>query len=457
MTRRRFVALVSASVILAAVLAVAAAVLTVTQTDFGRERIRRLVRAQLSTGLQGKAHVYVGRLSGSMFTGLSVDSFSMYDDEDSLVIATGPVRVTFDPRDLIDERLRFHTVDITRPSINLRRHADDVWNYHRIFKPGPKAVREAVRRARSFGDYITADSVLLHEGTFLLTESWQPDDSLKGARRDSAVRAAMARPWPEVRMTKEGPKRTRRWTKLRIDAPWVRIADPDSVGQRIRLAELSAVENDPPTELRQLRGDVRIHGDTVWGALSHFALPASAGTATVHVWWGDGKPARVDVHAIGDSVSLSDFAWVYPNLPRTGGGRTEVFVHNDAKNLAAMDFALKDMDLRTTKSRLRGAMTFSTGWPVLVLKDVDVRLEPADFDLIRAFSGGYSAVDFQGRFTGRVNAAGGRIDRWKVDSADLTYSDYHVPGAVSHLTARGELDLIAPSEAKFHGFDVRLS
>ena len=456
MTRRRFVALVSASVILAAVLAVVGTVLTVTQTDFGRERIRRLVAARLSAGLRGKAHIYVGRLSGPLFTALAVDSFAIWDDEDSLVIATGPVRVTYDPRDLIDQRLRFHSVDIARPNINLRRHADDVWNYHRIFRPGPPTPKVRVR-ARSFGDVILADSVLLHEGTFLLTEAWQPDDSLRGARRDSAVRAAMAKPWPDVRMTSEGPKRTRRFTHLRIDAPWVRIAHPDSAGQRIRLGELDVQLNDPPADLRRLRGDVRIRGDTVWADLAHFALPASEGKATVHVWWGDGRPARVDVHAIADTVSLSDFSWVYPYLPRAGGGRTEVFVHNDPKDLGAMEFALREMDLRTVKSRLRGAMTFVTGWPVLGLTDVDVRLEPADFDLIRAFSGGYSAVDFQGRFTGRIQARGGRIDRWQVDSADLTYQDYHVPGAVSHLTASGELDLLHPSEAKFHGFDVTLS
>ena len=454
MTRRRFVALISASVILAVVLLAVGAVLAVTETDFGRERIRRLVQSRASSGLAGRAKIYIGRISGTMFTEFAVDSFSLYDEQDSLVIATGPVRVTFDLRDILDQRLHFHTVDIARPAIHLKRHSDDVWNYRRIFPPSKPF---SLPRAHWLGDYIVADSLLLHDGAFWLTEPWAPDDSLKGARRDSAVRFALKRAWPEVRESKEGLTRTRRWTRLRIDAPWVRIAHPDSIGQAIRLGALDAVENDPPTELRALRGRVRIHGDSVWVALSHFGLPASTGTASARIWWGGNKPVQMDVHAVGDSVSLSDFAWVYPNLPRTGGGRTEVFVHNDPKNLAALDFALKNMDLRTTKSRLRGDMTFATGWPVLVIKDVAVTLEPADFDLLRAFHGGTFPVDFQGQFTGRLRAAGGRIDRWHVDSADLTYRDAHVPGAVSHFTANGDLDLLYPALAKFRGFGVDLS
>jgi translocation and assembly module TamB len=289
-----------------------------------------------------------------------------------------------------------------------------------------------------------------------LTEPWAPDDSLKGARRDSAAKVALARPWPEVRTTTEGLKRTRRWKNLNIDAPWVRIAYPDSVGQMIRLAHMSTDENDPPVHFRDLTGTVRIHGDSVWAALSHFDMPATTGKATARIWWGGDKPVQMDVRAEADSVSLSDFSWIYPNLPRTGGGRTQITVRNDPKNLAALDFALHDLDLRTTKSHLRGNMTLAIGWPVLVVKDVDVRLEPADFDLLRTFNGGTFPVDFQGAFTGRLWAAGGRVDQWRVDSADLTYLDRRNDGATSHLHLAGEVDLLYPARARFRGFDVTL-
>ena len=453
MTRRRLVALVSASVILGVLILIGAAVLATTRTDFGRERIRRLALARASLALGKNGKLYLGKITGSIFTEIIIDSVSLRDAEDSLFVATGPVRLRFDPRDLLDNRIHLAVLDITRPRIYLRRHADDTWNFRTIF--GQPAKKKVIRTA-GLGDYIVADSVALHEGAFWFTERWDPDDSLKGPRRDSAIKAAMAKPWPEVRMTKEGPKRTRRWTHLELRAPWVRIAHPDSAGQMIDLALLSAVESDPPTELKNLRGTVRIQGDTVWAALSHFDFPGTTGKARVHVWWGGDKPTQLDVTAQADSVSLSDFAWVYENLPRKGGGRVEVRVRNDPRNLHVIDYALKNMDLRTARSHLRGDMTFGIGWPTLVIKDVAVTLEPADFDLIRAFNGGAFPVDFQGRFTGAIHAAGGPIERWKVDSANITYADAHVPGALSHLTARGEIDLSSPADARFHGLDVRL-
>ncbi len=453
MTRRRFVALVSASVILGIVLVIVGAVLAITQTGFGRERIRRLVLARAVSSLGKRGTLFIGRVSGSLFTELVVDSISLRDAEDSLVIATGPIRVRFDPRDLIDQRIHLHTLDVTRPVIYLRRHANDVWNYRTLFPAGPK---RAPRRTRGLGDYIVADTVALRDGTFWLTEPWGPDDSLKGARRDSAVRSALAQPRPEVRMTKEGPTRTRRWTHLEIRAPWVRIAQPDSVGQLIRLDTLSTVLSDPPVALRNLRGTVRIHGDSVWASLSHFELPATAGHAEARIWWGGNKPVQLDVNAETDSISLRDFNWVYARLPRAGGGRSEVHVRNDPKNLRAIDYALKKLDLRTANSHLRGDLTIGAGWPVLVIKDVDLALEPADFDLLRAFNGGDLGVDFRGRFTGHVVAAGGPIDRWRVDSATLSFADAHVPGAVSRLTLRGELDLRSPANAVFHGVDLGL-
>ena len=438
--------------ILAIVLVAVAAVLMTTQTDFGRSRIRKLILANASLG--GKGRMYIGNISGSIFTEVVVDSFSIYDKDDSVFVATGPVRVTFDPRDVMDQRLHFHSVDITRPVIHLKRHADDVWNYRRIFPPSKPSL---ARRARGLGDYITADSVALHDGTVELTEPWAADDSLKGVRRDSAVKAALARPWPEVRVSKEGLMRTRRWKNLNIEAPWVRIAYPDSVGQMIRLAHMSTDENDPPVHWRDLTGTVKIHGDTVWAALSHFAMPATSGKATAHIWWGGDKPVRLDVHADADTVSLSDFGWVYPGLPRTGGGRTQVFVHNDARNLAALDIVLRDLDLTTTNSHLKGNITFAIGWPVLVVKDVALQLQPADFDLLRTFNGGSFPVDFQGAFTGRLWAAGGRVDLWKVDSADLTYHDRHNDGAASHLRLSGNVDLLFPARTVFRGFDVTLN
>src|SRR5919199_6867782 len=105
MSRRRLVAIVSASVILLLGLMVVAAVLSVTQTEFGRERVRRIVNSALASAIAGRGSIYVGHIRGTLVTGVEVDSFAIRDAEDSVFVATGPVRVRYDLRDIVDRRL----------------------------------------------------------------------------------------------------------------------------------------------------------------------------------------------------------------------------------------------------------------------------------------------------------------------------------------------------------------
>ncbi|MDQ3948870.1 MAG: translocation/assembly module TamB, partial [Gemmatimonadota bacterium] len=153
-----------------------------------------------------------------------------------------------------------------------------------------------------------------------------------------------------------------------------------------------------------------------------------------------------------DSVSLSDVSWVYPTLPRTGGGTLVLDIQNQPRDLRVMDYKLTQVDVRTTGSRLRGQMTFGVGGPVLIVKDVALQADPVDFELLRTFNGKPFPVDWQGTLTGTVVARGGPVNRFYVDAANLTFNDRHVRGAVSHVAGRGELDILFPAFTKFRGF-----
>lgn len=440
-------------------LVVVAVVIAITQTPFGRERVRDFVMARLKSSLGERGSMYIGTIGGNLFTGVEIDSLELRDDEDSLFVATGPVSVRFDPRDVLDRRLRLSYLEVERPVVNLRRHADRSWNFRHIFpsseeKPGSIVARARRAREARFGDLITIDSAVVRGGTVILTEPWDPPDSLRGARRDSAVRVALSSDDHEIRRTSEGLKQTRRWTRLELRSPGVRIADPATPGQRVAIGRLSVTESDPPFRFKDARGDVRILGDSVWFELAHFALPGSAGSATGKVWWGGDDPTRYDVHVMGDTVSLADVDWIHPGLPSTGGGSLELTIRNDSKDLHVLEYAISDMDVRSTGSRLRGDMTFGVGGPVLVVKDVRLELEPADFDLLRSFNQGPFPVDWQGTITGRVLARGGPINRWIVDDAHLAFHDANVPGAVSEIAARGALDILFPTLAQFRRLHV---
>ncbi|HET7551668.1 MAG TPA: translocation/assembly module TamB [Gemmatimonadaceae bacterium] len=460
MSRRRLVAIMSASIILFLGLVVVAMVVAITQTPFGRERVRDYVMARLKSSLGKRGSLYVGTIGGNLFTGIEIDSLELRDEEDSLFVATGPVSLRFDPRDVVDKRLRISYLEVVRPFVNLRRHADRSWNFKHIFPSSPsKPAQSLVERARRaqetrFGDLITIDSAVIRGGTVVLTEPWQPPDSLEGARRDSAVKVALASDEHEIRRSSEGLKQTRRWTHLELRSPGVRIADPTTPGRLVQIGRLSVTENDPPFRFRNAQGEVRIMGDSVWFELARFALPGSAGSAKGKVWWGGDDPTRYDVHVVGDTVSLSDVDWIHPGIPRNGGGQLNLTIRNSDKDLHVLEYAISDMDVRSTGSHLRGDLTFGVGGPVLVVKDVALDLSPMDFDLLRSFNGGDFPVDWQGTFTGHVHGRGGPINRWIVDDAHLVFRDAHVPGAVSEITARGGLDILFPSLAKFRDLHV---
>jgi translocation and assembly module TamB len=131
-------------------------------------------------------------------------------------------------------------------------------------------------------------------------------------------------------------------------------------------------------------------------------------------------------------------------------------IKNDPRNINIVDFKLTQMNVRSTKSRLIGAMSFGIGSPVLLVRDVDIKADPVDFDLIRTLNGKPFPVDWQGQLFGSVKGRGGPLTHFFVDDARGVWRDTHVQGAESRFSGRGELDILYPAFTAFHGFDVNV-
>jgi translocation and assembly module TamB len=450
MTRRRFIAIVSLCVLAMLGTIVLGTAMFVTHTDYGREWMRGTIEAQLARAVKGKVHL--GQIGGGFLTGVTIDSVELRDDQDSLFAATGPIRVTYDPRDLIDRRIHLQRVEVQRPNVVLRQSGDFTWNFKRLFKQsGPS---KPTGPERGFGDFVVIDSVHLRNAQMRLTMPWHPDDTLRGAKRDSAIRMNLARKDHEIHRVRGGFSQTYRWTDAYAAVSHMRIADPDSVGRLFVVDTLHAVESVPTFRWRNVKATVRQLGDSVWIDAPHWDLPASTGHASGKITWGSELPVRYAIRIWGDSVALNDVAWVYPTLPRTGGGKMILDIKNE-RNLHQLDYAISDMDVQTTKSRLLGDMTFEVGGPVLAVHDVKMRADPVDFDLLRTLNGKPFPADWQGTITGTVTARGGPLTHFFVDAADVTFRDKHVPGAESKLKGRGELDILFPAFTAFHHFTAQ--
>jgi translocation and assembly module TamB len=450
MTRRRFIAVVSLCVFVMLGFLVLGSGLYLTRSEFGQEQLRQWVEGQLASSVKGKVHL--GRISGGFLTGVTIDSVELRDEEDSLFAAMGRVRVEYDPRDLVDRRIHLRRMDIEHPVVVLRQHGDFTWNYKRMFKrsgpPKPKGPE------RGFGDFVVVDSVHLRGAQLRLTIPWHADDTLRGAKRDSALKFNLERKDHEVRRTREGYTQNYRWTNAYAAVSHMRIADPDSADRVFLIDTLHAVESVPTFKWRNVSAVVRQLGDSVWIRASHWDLPGSTGHAAGKIVWGSDLPVRYGIRIWGDSVSLADVGWVYPTLPQTGGGKMILDIKNE-RILSRLDYAITSMDVRTTKSRLLGDMTFETGGPVLSVHDVKLRADPVDFDLLRALNGKPFPADWQGTITGTVAARGGPLTHFFVDDADVTFRDAHVPGAESRLKGRGELDILFPAFTAFHRFTAQ--
>jgi hypothetical protein len=427
------------------------AVLGITQTDRGREQIRRLVVSALKQRINGS--LYVGRISDGFFTGVTIDSIAIRDKQDSLFIATGRVSVRYDLRDLLDRRVLLHDLRAEHPVVYIRQHENGDWNFRQVFRES----KPAKFQPKQSSPFIVIDSALVHNATFMLTLPWHPAPWLKHAALDSAIHVELTRKDHEIRRTAEGYTRTWRWTGGDVDIPVARISNPDTAGMLFRFTGLKVAEADPPFLFSNTAGVVTQLGDSVWLDLPRVNLPASTGRAKGKIVWGSDLPVRYDVHVHADSMSLNDIAWLYPTLPRTGSGSTDLDIRTEPKHLHLTDFALTNMDVRSTRSHLLGRMTFTTGADTLIVSDVQLRATPVNFDLLRTLNGKPFPYDWQGDITGTVRASGGNLARFRVEDSQLNFADAHVPGAVTVASGKGELNIFSPAFTEFHDFAVNVA
>jgi translocation and assembly module TamB len=455
--RRRDVVLVAALLLLGVLLLVAGSLVALTQSDRGQQFLARVAVQQLQRGMQGK--LQLGRVSGTLFTDLVIDTVTVRDWQDSVVLTSGRIAVRWDPRDLLDRRIQIRALTAAHPILWIRQYENGDWNYRHVFGQwgAPKAPR--LPGQRKLGDIIVVDTAEVRDGGFALTLPWHPSDSLRGQKLDSALAYNLGRRDAEIRRAEPVPNdtlytRTWRWTRITYALGRSRLAHPDTAGQFFTLGTADAVETDPAFAWRNVRGTVRRVHDSVWVDLPHWDLSGSTGTGRGKIWWGGGLPTRYDLTVRGDSVSMRDVAWIYPTLPRTGGGTVTLRIVSQADNPRVIEYRLQNMDARSLDSRLLGNMTFAVGGPVLGVTDVDLTLAPADMRLAREFNGEPFPYDWQGTIRGRVEARGGPANRFFVDNADLVFDDRHVPGARSTLRGRGMLDILFPAVAAFRGFEV---
>src|SRR3954451_22062993 len=109
------------------------ALVLVTQSAFGRERVRQIAERLAGRYLLGSLHV--GALTFGPGCTLAIDSAALRDPDDSLLVALGPARATCAFGALVRGRLIVTSLDVARPNVVARQSASGVWNWSRAIRP----------------------------------------------------------------------------------------------------------------------------------------------------------------------------------------------------------------------------------------------------------------------------------------------------------------------------------
>jgi translocation and assembly module TamB len=448
--RRRTIVLGTAAVLLSLLVLVVGGVVALTMTERGMGLMVRAVLPAVRQLVPGT--LYVGAVRGNLFTDITIDTLELTAPDGTPFLSSGPIRVTYDPRDLLDSRIVIKSLDVTRPRLTLVDYGNDDWNLWRAL--GRRKASTLPRRRSRLGQYIVIDTTSVRELTFVARLPWLPSDTLRGAVRDSVIDEHLSRLTDEFRREDGRLVKVMRFMRGSLELGRSRIADPDSAGLRMAIRRLDVVWNSPPLWFKDLRGDARILKDTLWMDRITFGLPQSTASGSAKVVWGSGLPMRYDIRLTSDSVAMSDLAWVSATIPHSGGGKMDLTIRNDPQQLSIMEYIITNMDARSLKSRIVGNMTWGVGGPTTRLTDVDLSLQPAHTQLLQWFNGEPFPYDWRGALTGTVRGRGGYLRDWRLDEAQVAFADEHVPGAITRGRATGMLDIFQPAEAIFKGVDV---
>lgn len=386
MRRRIVIALASIAALLVVAMIL---VLVVTNTDWGRERVRRYAQK----AIQGAAHhgiVRIGGLEGNLLTGFTLRDVSITDSAKAPFVTAERASVRYALRDLYRRKLIFRDVRMVRPVIILAQNDSGAWNYAEIFASGEPPTPADTNP--HFGSWIAFENVTLTDGRVTVRARWRPPTSLSAAARDSVIHVALDDSsdyrFAVVRVGEGSYRRVSDFRDLTGHFPLIRVADPDSTGRiEIDSLRMTAQPFRPPVvQVVDAAGAMEFDGDSLWWRGINARLASSTLSAS-GVYGFVGNHVALELH--GAPVALADVRFVEPRLPSSGSGSLDFWMRwTDSTE----SYVARDADLYIPRgsgssalpeTRLAGdfGITFFTDGDTLRFHDVDARIENLDVAL----------------------------------------------------------------------------
>ncbi|RCK76538.1 MAG: hypothetical protein IGBAC_0900 [Ignavibacteriae bacterium] len=103
-----------------------------TQSKFFKERLRVIIVSELSQSL--KSEFYLGTIRGNFITGFSIDSLSIYSENEKFLSLKG-IKLSHDPFTIVGKKITLTKLSIDNIDVNIIRSSDSIWNVKKIFRP----------------------------------------------------------------------------------------------------------------------------------------------------------------------------------------------------------------------------------------------------------------------------------------------------------------------------------
>ena len=407
--RRGAVQILKITAVFIATLIVVAVVgtLVLSRTDWGRERVRRVMMSQLQGMVHGQ--ITVGRVRGNLLNGATVESFAIRDSAGQIFFAADRVSARYSILELLTRKIDLRSVELYRPLIVLDRPPGTAgkkgkWNYQRIFPPSDTTKPGYVRR-RGF-PWIVLHDLTLVEGKFIMRSPWKPDSTLSRAAQDSSIRKALSG-GKRIMVVKSGGgsgyQKVVELKDLTARVPLLRITQPgfhDRLAQIATLRMVALPFRPPAAIVNDLAGNLRFNNDSVWWSDISVRMPGSLlrGHGSYGFTTGD---MTIASHA--QPGAFADFRWVFPTFPSEGGGPLDFELEWRG---TTQEYRVKNADVRTQGARLRGQFAISYA-DTFAIHDTDIRFENVSTKLIEQFAPEIHSPR-RGTLDGKLTILGGR-------------------------------------------------
>ena len=371
---RRWVGRLLAGIAVVALLLLAATFL-VTNTNWGRERVRRYVLGLIQRNSHGIVHI--GRVTGSLLSGFTLHDVVITDSARAPFIKADEIWARYSPGTLRGRKIEFSEVRLVKPVIVLDEQPGGKWNYDRIF-PRDTTTPSGPKKT-GWGTWIRFSDVTMLDGDLTIRSPWNPDPNRTPAETNDAVRRAFG---PEGRLAlvkvANGYQKVSRFHRINGLFPLVRLEDPGYKNRLIDVAALKMIAEPfrpPVADVRGLTGTFEFTGDSVWWKGARASFPATRVSGDGRYYFSNGD-LHLRLH--GDPVNPADIRWAMTGLPEQGSGKLDFALDWTGKKSV---YLARNMDLTFVRSHVTGQIEVAVT-DTLAYRNADLRFTSLDTRLL---------------------------------------------------------------------------